>query len=92
MKTIQQVIEDSISLSKRLVAENPGLNNMTFEFQDFPVEDVKEAALAYDTKADYSPPFSRVQFLHLEGPAFIHIRSVEVKAKVVYEVEESLTK
>lgn len=87
MKTIKQVVDESTALTEKLIAENPGLFSISFEFKDFPLDEVKEYAEQNGERVEYHPHVSRFGFLTLAHScsAYIHIRSVEVKAKLVYE-------
>ena len=84
---LKQQIEQTFALGKKLLAENPTMDNISFVLKDFPVDEVQTAAKEYGSGAEFSPIFSRVLFLASEscGSVYIHVRSVEVKAKVVYE-------
>ena len=85
--TLKQQIDQTFALGKRLLAENPTMDNISFVLTDFPVDEVQSAGKEYGKGAEFSPIFSRILFLASEscGSIYIHVRSVEVKAKVVYE-------
>lgn len=86
MRTLKQAIEETTAKAKRLLAENPELSDVSFTLKDFPLDEVKEIAKEHGTTAEFSASQSRFGFLIAIGyTGFIHVRSVEVKAKLVYE-------
>ena len=91
MKTIKDVIIHSTALTEKLRVENPGLLSVSFEFTDFPLEEVEAYAKENREEVRFHPAQSRFGFVVVPrlSYAYIHIRSVEVKAKLVYEPTET---
>lgn len=90
MIPLQQAIEETAALGKKLQTENPTLMDVSFKLSDFPLDEVQNAAMVYGKTAEFEKGTSRFRFcLSIYGAefntVFIHITSVEVKAKLVYE-------
>ena len=87
MKNLKEAIEETAGLGKRLLAETPGLQSLSFQMLGYPVDEVKEVARLYKTHAEFSESHSRLSFMVSidYGNIYIHVYSVVVKAKVVYE-------
>lgn len=92
METIQQVIDRSNALAEKLMSEHPGMIELSFEFKDFPLDEIKAYAKAHGEDVKFLPAPSRFGFVVLASHSYIHIRSVVIKARLVYdEVETELT-
>lgn len=94
MKTIKEVIEETVTTGKRILAENNGLQSLNFEFLDFSIEDVREAAKTYATSgkaAEFYKFNSRMGFLYFDtGNIYIYICSVKVQIKEHLVITEAM--
>lgn len=89
MRTLKETINQTAEQGEKIIAENPTLTSISFELTDFPVDEVKQQAKEWGSSdAEFAPHSSRVGFTLLTGSkVFIHVRSIVVKAKLVYEPE-----
>lgn len=89
METLNNKIEQTAKVAEKILAENPDLQSMSFHLMDFPVEEVMQVAKERNTEATFSQAYSRVGFLVSVGcyGIYIHVYSMQVQAKVVYEYE-----
>ena len=87
MRPLRQAIEETASLGKKLLAENPTLHDVSFQLSDYPSDEVMAVAGEYRTTAEFFNSSSRFGFLasFASCSIYVHVRSVEVKAKLVYE-------
>ena len=87
MKPIKEAIEETLALGERLKLENPGLTSLSFSIRGYPLDDVRQAAEHYNEPCDLRTHSSRFGFLYspMLSSVYIHVESVEVKAKIVYE-------
>ncbi len=87
METIKELVAKSAVLGARLIEENPGLTNLTFVFEDFTLDEMREYA---ETNNSTRPEFRESCNRFTMGvcptlEVFVHLRSVQLKAKIVYE-------
>ena len=90
MERIKEIIEQSTKKAKKILAENPGLCNMSYSFEGFTVEEVKQAGIHYGRTVELNSFSERYQFCKvIDGIAF-HIRSKKVSIREVEEVDEDV--
>ena len=89
MKPLKEAIEQTAELGRKLIKETPNLTNVDFTLDGYSTDEMAAYARQNNTMSpEFKPSLSRFTMGVCPGigsDVFIHVRSVEVKAKVVYE-------
>ncbi len=75
--------------TKIIIAENPGITSVWWEINNVPVADLKAFAESRKEEMDTDRCTGRLRVIVNIGKSVIVVRSVPVKARVVWDVERN---